>query len=252
MTIVLKLGGSLITEKTDSRRVDTAILSAVASTIGDATPDQVVIVHGGGSFGHPVAAMYGASASEPITDPDGIVAISRAMETLNAHVIDTLHDKGVPAIPLSPRGFSVIESDESVSVWGGGLTAALNAGFIPVTYGEIVPTPGGGCAILSGDHLATAIGRTLEAERIGLCSNVPGVLDDDNAVIPRVTDLDSIRPYVDAPEGTDVTGGIEGKVAHLLDVPIPSAIFGRDALSAFLNGALPGTQIDPTGNAGSF
>ena len=252
MTTVLKLGGSLITDKTGELAVDHDTLTAVCQDIADRSIDELLIVHGGGSFGHPVAATYGASSSEPIVASEGIVSISRAMESLNKAVIDALHAVNAPAIPVSARGFAVKQADGSLSVSSEAIAMAIAEGFIPVTYGEIIPQAKGGYAIVSGDELAIALASALDADAIGLCSDVPGVLDDTDAVIPHITSLEAIEAYLDSPDGVDVTGGIEAKVDHLLSVPIPSAIFGRESLAAFLSGTLPGTRIGRAGNADSF
>ncbi|MFB6188703.1 MAG: acetylglutamate kinase, partial [Halapricum sp.] len=57
MTTVLKLGGSVVTEKSEPETVDRAALDVVADDIADAVAtdgserqSDLVVVHGGGSF----------------------------------------------------------------------------------------------------------------------------------------------------------------------------------------------------------
>ncbi|MFW6045379.1 MAG: acetylglutamate kinase, partial [Natronomonas sp.] len=59
MTTVLKLGGSVITDKTEPETVDHSSLRTAAVAIG--TTDDLVVVHGGGSFGHHHAAAHGVT-----------------------------------------------------------------------------------------------------------------------------------------------------------------------------------------------
>ena len=76
MTTVLKLGGSVVTEKDDSETVDRAALERAADAL--AGQDDVVVVHGGGSFGHHHAARYGVSTTEGTGDPAAVREIGRA------------------------------------------------------------------------------------------------------------------------------------------------------------------------------
>lgn len=51
--VVLKLGGSVVTDKDEPETVDEAGLAAAADAVAPlAESRRVVVVHGGGSFGH--------------------------------------------------------------------------------------------------------------------------------------------------------------------------------------------------------
>jgi isopentenyl phosphate kinase len=57
--IILKIGGSAITDKTGEAQPKTEIINRLAEEIKRADLDNLIVVHGGGSFGHPTAARYG-------------------------------------------------------------------------------------------------------------------------------------------------------------------------------------------------
>ena len=57
--IILKIGGSAITDKTGELAAKTEIINRLAEEIKRADLDNLIMVHGGGSFGHPTAAKYG-------------------------------------------------------------------------------------------------------------------------------------------------------------------------------------------------
>jgi len=57
--IILKIGGSAITDKTGDLAAKTEIINRLSEEIKRADLDNLIIVHGGGSFGHPTAAQYG-------------------------------------------------------------------------------------------------------------------------------------------------------------------------------------------------
>ena len=59
--MILKLGGSILTNKDAIGEIDNENLSRVANEIRNAldnNPDDLIIVHGAGSFGHPPAKEY--------------------------------------------------------------------------------------------------------------------------------------------------------------------------------------------------
>ena len=58
MTRVLKIGGSILTDKTFDMTARPAAIQAVAEEIA-AYPEDLVLVHGAGSFGHIPAKKYG-------------------------------------------------------------------------------------------------------------------------------------------------------------------------------------------------
>ncbi len=243
MTTVLKLGGSLVTEKTEEATVAEDRLARIADTIARSDPGSLVIIHGGGSFGHPAASRHGVSRTEGTRSPTAIEAISRSMARLNERVVSSLCETGVPAVAWPPRACASKRRDGDTIVGTGPLASALTEGFVPVVYGDIVCHEGAGCSILGGDELAVAIGTAMDADRIGLCAGVAGVLDAAGTVMGRIERIEDVTAVFDAPEGIDVTGGMEWKVQMLLDTDISSAIFGIDSLPGFLDGELPGTRV---------
>ncbi len=56
--IVLKLGGSVITFKDKEQEANVKAVRRLAGEIAEAKPESLLIVHGGGSFGHPKARKY--------------------------------------------------------------------------------------------------------------------------------------------------------------------------------------------------
>ena len=250
MSVVLKLGGSVVTEKDQREQVDREALARVCHAIARDRPDRLVIVHGGGSFGHPVAAEYGVDGATPTRDVAAIAEIANAMSRLNRIVVRALVDADVPAIGLQTGAFARRRGDGNIAIDGGTVEAILEEGFVPVVRGDIALVEGSGAAVLSGDDLTTALAGTIDADRIGVCADVPGIFDEDGAVIEHVASFEAVENVIAAPEGTDVTGGMARKIHALLETDTPAAVFDADGLATFLSGGWPGTRIG--GDAGSF
>jgi isopentenyl phosphate kinase len=246
MTVVLKLGGSVVTRKDEPETVDREALGRAAGAIARDPPDGgVVLVHGGGSFGHYHADRHGVSAADGSRDAEALAAIHAAMTDLNGAVLDALHERDVAALPVRP--LSLVHrgpgGDPILHLPTGSVAAMLAEGFVPVLHGDVVVHEGRGGTILSGDEVVVSLARSLGAERVGVCSTVPGVLGTDGEVVARIDSLDDAAGALGASDATDVTGGMAGKVRALLDLPAPAHVFGLADLPAFLAGGAPGTAV---------
>lgn len=241
--IVLKLGGSVITDKDREETVDEKRLAALASAIGGYDGD-LVVVHGGGSFGHPAAAAHGVSRTEGTRSAEGVREIHAAMNRLNDRVVDTLASEGVSAVPVHPFSLAHRSREGALALPAEGIEASLGEGFVPVLHGDVVVHRGEGATVVSGDELVVSLAEGLGADQVGLCSTVPGVLDDTGAVIEEIASYDEVAGYLGESESTDVTGGMAAKVRALLELDAPASVFGSEALEEFLAGGEPGTRID--------
>ncbi|USZ68196.1 isopentenyl phosphate kinase [Halorussus salilacus] len=247
MTTVLKLGGSVVTDKDRPEALDGPALDAAADAVADALSsgdvDDLVVVHGGGSFGHHHASEHGVSTTEGTRDAGAVVQIHGAMKTLDEFVLARLHDRSVPAVPVHPLSVASRDRGGDLSLPTRGVETMLGEGFVPVLHGDVVAHEGAGATILSGDEVVTAVAEGVGADRVGFCSTVPGVLDGDEAVIPEIRSYEEVADLLGGSDATDVTGGMAGKVRALLDLGAPATIFGPDDLRAFLAGEQPGTLI---------
>ncbi|MDD1684512.1 MAG: uridylate kinase, partial [Methanoregula sp.] len=85
----------------------------------------------------------------------------------------------------------------------------------------------------------------LRISRVGLATDVPGVLDGGQ-VVPVITRGTIPRLQIGSSEYTDVTGGMKGKIDELLglaDAGIGSEIFHVSRVRDFLNGSDHGGTI---------
>ncbi|MEA1907461.1 MAG: isopentenyl phosphate kinase [Euryarchaeota archaeon] len=251
---ILKLGGSVLTEKTDTptpkpaaiRRCAREIASSISqdSPVGAGGP--LIIIHGAGSFGHPQAKEY--STPSGFTN-FGIIKIHKAVASLNDLVIEALITNGVPAVSLHPFGCMVAKNGRIAEMETDQIGMMLARGIVPVLHGDVVMDLETGASIVSGDQLATYLAVRFKAARVGLGTAVDGVFAD-GAVIPLITpaNFESLRPFVQGSAGTDVTGGMLGKVLELLaiEIDINSYIFNaskEDMIAGFLSGDEPGTRV---------
>lgn len=241
MTVVVKLGGSVITDKDTPETVDQEALEAACATIG-AHDTDLVVVHGGGSFGHHHAAAHGVSRTAGTHDARAVRAVHRAMGRLNTAVVDALAAEGVSTVPVQPLSVAHRSAAGELQLPTEQIRTLLTEGFIPVLHGDVIVDEGHGVTVLSGDELVCALAEDLSVDRVGLCSAVPGVLEE-GAVVSEIDAFEEVAHALGASESTDVTGGMAGKVRALLELETPAFVFDSDGLAPFLNGRQPGTRI---------
>jgi isopentenyl phosphate kinase len=244
MTTVLKLGGSVVTEKDEPESVDEASLARAADAIVDAGVSDLVVVHGGGSFGHYHAATHGVSTTEGTRDATAVADVHGAMKRLNRCVVDALLSRDVPAVPVHPLSLCARDDDGALSLPIESVETLLGEGFVPVLHGDLVGHAGAGATVVSGDELVTALAARTGADRVGMCSTVPGVLDADGEVVARIESFEAVADALGGSESTDVTGGMAAKVRSLLDLGSTAFVFGPSELDAFLAGDDVGTRIE--------
>jgi isopentenyl phosphate kinase len=103
---------------------------------------------------------------------------------------------------------------------------------------------GEGGAVLRGDEVVVTVAATLDAARVGLCSTVPGVLDDDGSVVERIESYDQVASVLGGSDATDVSGGMAGKIRQLLELDAPASVFDLDGLEPFFASGKAGTVVD--------
>lgn len=244
MTVVLKLGGSVITDKAKNETLDDDSLDRAVKAIAASAPDDLVLVHGGGSFGHPMAAAHGLTTTNGTNDAEAVSEVHGAMQRLNAAVLERLHDRGVPALPVNPLSSAVREADSSLDLFTHSIEAMLSEEFVPVLHGDVIAHHEQGATVLSGDELVAALAETLTATRVGLCTSAKGVIDETGGVMSAIEDFGSVEAVLGDSNATDVTGGMAGKVRTLLGIAAPAWVFDIDGLDDFLAGGSPGTKIE--------
>jgi isopentenyl phosphate kinase len=166
------------------------------------------------------------------------------MTQLNRRVVDALLARSVPAVPVHPLSLCARDDAGVLSFPLASVETLLDEGFVPVLHGDLVAHAGAGTTVVSGDELVTSLARGLDADRVGMCSTVPGVLDEADEVIPRIESFADVESVLGGSAATDVTGGMAAKVRSLLELGTPSFVFGPAELASFLAGRDVGTRID--------
>lgn len=226
--ILVKLGGSIITDKGKPLSARRRTTQKVAESLAG-TGVPAAVVHGGGSFGHYWSVKYDMHTKEKRYEPRGVATVKNSMVHLHKMVLDAMFKAGLNPYSFPPAGF--MSGGTAVPERMADLGRVSRAGMVPVTYGDALWHSGSKTYILSGDRIMTHLAGAL---RPRLCIFV---LDEDGLYrdmrsreLIRVMNGDD---HAVSDAGMDVTGGMARKVREA------TAISDAGTPVFFVNGNRP-------------
>lgn len=233
--ILLKMGGSVITCKSVplSFQKDAVVaLGEVVYKIAESEP--VILVHGGGSFGHHYSVMYDMHTAPARYTLDGFSIVRNSMVHLHHLVLDALTEGGVtpyscpPSILIHSPDAPYTDPGEPIQSEGVRVmperveeTAAIaRSGMSPVVYGDAMWCGDKTSCILSGDAIMTLLAKRLAIRLAIFATDVDGVYTSlSSGHLIQQADrntLDNMATPTDGP--SDVTGGMLRKVIAASDI----------------------------------
>ena len=258
--ILLKLGGSLLTDKNTPFSLREEILESCLSQIIE-SKKLIVLIHGGGSFGHPLAKKYQISRGLNDSIKDQIMGLSKthdAMNKFNSIIINKFLDKGYPAISIQPSSIFMQDFNEINLKSIDPIEKLLDLGVVPVLYGDILLSKDYSFSILSGDYIILKLCESIQnfkVSKVIFAIEEDGIFIKDNgnkklALKLTFKDLANIK-LAELDQKIDVTGGIKGKLEKIeeilkLNIPVQiiNGIKNKNVLKALTNQYIECTNIE--------
>lgn len=227
--ILVKLGGSLITDKSKESTLREDVLKRLCKEIHEVNSSnyvKIVLGHGAGSFAHVSAKKYRTNEGYVNNESKyGLAVVGNDAVKLNRMIIEKLLDAGENAISLSTFSISLSENGKITDFYDKPLKKCLEEGMLPVLYGDVGFDTEKGCRILSTDDIFLHLGPKLKAKKIIMCGKTDGVftgdpvIDPESKLIPEITrsNYEEIKHHITGSDGiADVTGGMLKKVEKSL------------------------------------
>jgi len=235
--IIIKLGGSVITFKNKPLCANYKAIENISKTL-KRIRDPLILVHGGGSYGHYWSVKFDMHTKAAKYNPHGISIVHSSMVTLNKIIIDTLEKEKLNPYGISPTSF--INNGLPYSNKINELKTMTEHNLIPITYGDIVHIKNNKYSILSGDIIMTMLSKILKPSKIIFALNVDGLYNNiiDKEIIKEINFEYKERKQkkIDFRKDItikDVTGGIKRKFEEATKI----AKMGKNVI--FLNGLDP-------------
>lgn len=187
--ILIKFGGSLITDKTkiDVARIDVIknLVKQIRETVNNNKDLSLIIATGAGGFGHPIAKKYEHDLKK------GQPFIKEAVKKINNIIITSLNKEGVKAESVEPSKISEYSDGKLISLSHGSIVSLLNKNIIPVFHADLVEDQTRGTSILSMDRFLVDVAINLknkgyDVEKVIFAGTTNGILDRQGKTIERI------------------------------------------------------------------
>lgn len=258
--VLLKLGGSLITEKIREETARHEVIGRLAREIARSLPrlaergERLIVGHGSGSFGHAAAARAGiAGGLRSAEQLPGVSATQERAAALHRLMVAALLEAGACPFSFAPSSMALADAGRLAELQLSPLLEALKLGLLPVIYGDVVLDRTQGVAIASTERLFTWLARELPRHGVPVARAVwlgetDGVYAPSGATVIRIDsgNRDEVLQGIDRPAGVDVTGGMRHRVETALALAaggIPSLI-GNGRTPGFAEKVLIGEAIE--------
>lgn len=216
---LIKLGGSVITKKAKRYTFRTNVMNNLARELKKAS-QEMIIVHGAGSFGHILASEYDLhNGYKKDTQRLGFAKTHAKVQELNNLVLDSLHRHGITAVSISPHSTITFDNYKPKHIDYTLFAYYLEQGFTPVTFGDVVLDTSRGFSICSGDVLTQTLTTHFKPEKVMFVIDEDGLytanpkLDKKATLVTSLTTQELMTLSTTADAHADVTKGMEGKLS---------------------------------------
>ena len=221
--VVVKLGGSAITQKSKPSTARLEVIHNAIKEIGSYS-GRMVLLHGGGSFAHPFVSK--AALRNGFKQKSQLASVSEV--ELNLDQLTRIIGVGLllrhrPFVPLAPMSFITLRRGQIERSFLDPITAALRLGLIPLIHGDVAFDEIRGCSIVSADRIASLLGEKIGTSRVLFGCDVDGLYDGNPKSSSKAELIVEVNRdnYLQVLKGLkpttgDVTGGMRGKALEAL------------------------------------
>jgi len=253
--IIVKFGGSLITDKSsDTPKININNLESIRNILNQSKYD-LIIVHGAGSFGHPIAKKFNIAKglNDDIAQKNAIKETREQVRELNRIFCNSLHKVGMKTKKIVPSSSMTTNGPKEIVDFPYHIfNKALSENKIPVTFGDVTDDKLQGISILSGDILMMKLAEYYKPSYSIFVMDYPGVFDGNpdnpnSEIIPIVNQetIEILKKQKDNGNIADVTGGLIGKIECGIEMAKYSDtwITNLDSLNDFFNNKPSGSKV---------
>lgn len=235
--ILIKLGGSIITNKQKPLSPNLKAINNIASKLRKLN-EPIIVVHGGGSFGHYWSVKYDIHTKPAKYSKKGVSVVKNSMIELNKIILDSFLKNGLNPYCVPPTDFMYGSKVDSKKVKE--ISRIANSGFVPVSYGDVIWHGAGKFYILSGDRIMGILAKILKPRLAIFVLNVDGVYSSmkTKELLHEIKGKSAIISRVRA----DVTGGMHRKI-------VEASAISNSGIDVFLtNGNMPDRIVNAVRN----
>lgn len=205
--ILIKLGGSIITNKQKPLTPNTSVINKIAIQLKK-VKEPIIIVHGGGSFGHYWSVRYDMHTKPAKYSKKGIAIVKNSMIELNKIILDSFLKNKLNPYCLPPTDFMSGDKADTKKVKE--ISRIAKDGLVPISYGDVLWHGQNKFYILSGDRIMGILAKILKPRLAIFVLNVDGVYSDMKT--KKLLHEIKGQKMAISEVGMDVTGGMARKI----------------------------------------
>lgn len=205
--ILIKLGGSIITNKEKPLSVRRKTIDSITNSLKK-IDEPIIVVHGGGSYGHYWSVKYDMHTKEKKYNVRGVSIVKNSMIELNKIILDSMLKNKLNPYCLPPTDF--MSGNKPIIKKIKEIEKIARSNLIPVTFGDALWYGQKKTYILSGDRIMTHLAKILKPRLVIFALNVDGVYSDLKSK-KLINELTVEKPAI-TENMMDVTGGMTRKI----------------------------------------
>jgi isopentenyl phosphate kinase len=248
---LIKLGGSVVTFKEKPLTANFEAINNITRVIAT-IKIPLIVVHGGGSFGHYWSVKYDMHTKPYDYDAYGISIVHESMMCLNQIIVNSMIKERINAYTVMPSNFT--SSHRPIIRKIDELQDIAENGIIPVTFGDIIHINKTKYSILSGDVIMRILSQVLHPSKVIFTLNVDGIYKNIKTKETIKEIKNSNRSIELSTIEDDVTGGMRRKVTEAfkiarsgVDVLMVNGLNPERIINAISGSAFEGTTIKGVG-----
>ena len=231
--ILIKLGGSIITNKEKPLSARRKAIDSILNQI-KRIREPMILVHGGGSYGHYWSVKYDMHTKPAKYDMRGVSIVKNSMIDLNKIILNSAVKNRINAYCLPPTDF--MNGNKPIKNKILTINEIAKSGLTPVTYGDALWFGKKKSYILSGDVIMSIIGKILKPRLSIFVLDVDGVYSNTKSK-KLIRDFKKEKPII-SKNKIDVTGGMTRKITEATNM-------SKSGLKVFfVNGNKPKRILD--------
>lgn len=245
---IVKLGGSVITQKERPLYVRRDVIKRLVIELRNALLDRgtmkLILVHGGGSFGH--YFIRRCLETKGFIDTECFSRTSYFMTILNSIIVKEMLDCDLPSVSIAPHTIFRYLSGNKMVYDLNIVKEYLYRGIIPILYGDVV-LGDSGYRVLSGDSISWILAMELGAREVVFVTDVNGLYDRDpkkykDAVMIRYAKAYELANFEFTSDTRDVTGSMGFKLMEGIKLGIKGTTV--KIINGFVEGVLYKVLVD--------
>ena len=231
--ILIKLGGSIITNKEKPLSARRKAIDSILNQI-KRIREPMILVHGGGSYGHYWSVKYDMHTKPAKYDMRGVSIVKNSMIDLNKIILNSAVKNRINAYCLPPTDF--MNGNKPIKNKILTINEIAKSGLTPITYGDALWFGKKKSYILSGDVIMNIIGKILKPRLSIFVLDVDGVYSNTKSK-KLIRDFKKEKPII-SKNKIDVTGGMTRKITEATNM-------SKSGLKVFfVNGNKPKRILD--------